>query len=362
MEILCGACGDTNPVTAHFCNRCGASLLSAAAEAEKCVPSTQAPESDQDQSESMPYFPPEAFHSKDGETLAQEDVRAALGRLKRIPRWGWVSLGACAIFAVSALTLTVGPLSPVSRNIRNDKRSCDTGDAKACEKLGNEYFFGCPGRPAPWGCSGAEAVGVETNYPLALAFYTKGCDAGSGNSCTMQGTIYRDPKGVDKDWPRALALFNRACDLGDCSVTDELKREAEQAKAREARFKQRGCYNDAFLHHQNPATSATRNQIALDFANRTQSLNIFVSAAGEDNEYLLFAAPLENEQQLRELAAAIEGSDKSARANFCLQQFAEVQFVVRDANMNQRLISKFSTDPLELQRYVMQTAGATPSQ
>jgi hypothetical protein len=45
-----------------------------------------------------------------------------------------------------------------------------------------------------------------------------------------------------------------------------------------------------------------------------------------------------------------------------LEQFAEIQFVIRDADMNQRLIDKFPTDPVELERYVMQTGGATPVQ
>jgi|CZKZ01.1.fsa_nt_gi DNA invertase Pin-like site-specific DNA recombinase len=47
-------------------------------------------------------------------------------------------------------------------------------------------------------------------------------------------------------------------------------------------------------------------------------------------------------------------------ANMCIQQFAEVQFLVRDEQLNQRLVDRIKTDPHGTIMYAMQMGGAHP--
>ena len=213
MEILCSACGGSNPKAAFFCNSCGANLFSDAEELEDDRPITAPSKSDQGQSESMPYFPPEALHSKDGETLAQEDVHATFDRLKRIPRWGWLSLAALAALTVTVI-LALGPLSEISRKTR----ACDAGDAQVCDNLGFSYYWG---------------HGVSQDYAKALSLYSIACDAGNADACVWLGEMYRDERGVTKDWHRARTYYKRACDLGDgdgCGNVEYIEKEEEEAR------------------------------------------------------------------------------------------------------------------------------------
>jgi hypothetical protein len=84
-----------------------------------------------------------------------------------------------------------------------------------------------------------------------------------------------------------------------------------------------------------------------------------VIAAGDDKEYLLYVATPENEDALQGMAKEIS-SNPSARANFCLHGFAEVQFIIRDENMNQTLAGKFQTNFDQTLDYVRERQDATP--
>jgi hypothetical protein len=75
----------------------------------------------------------------------------------------------------------------------------------------------------------------------------------------------------------------------------------------------------------------------------------------------LFVSTPENEAVLMHWAT-LARSDMSMRANWCTKGFAEVQFIIRDANMNQKLVSKFQTNAWEAFRYMQQRGGATPVQ
>jgi hypothetical protein len=119
------------------------------------------------------------------------------------------------------------------------------------------------------------------------------------------------------------------------------------------------CYDNKILSTFFKETSQTRSQLAQEVAEKLQADDIYVSVGGEDNKYLLFVSTPENAAVLRHWAT-LARSDMSMRANWCTKGFAEVQFIVRDASMNQKLVSKFQTNAWESFRYMQQRGGATP--
>jgi hypothetical protein len=142
------------------------------------------------------------------------------------------------------------------------------------------------------------------------------------------------------------------------TVTTPAESEAAQAQPSP---KFTNCYDNSFLRTAYKETSETRQQFALGAAEKLEASGIYVSARGEDNKYLLMVATPDNEDALRQFAAGME-SNVSAHANFCVQGFAEVQFIIRDANMNQKLIQKFQTNFSQSWQYLLQHGGATPVQ
>jgi hypothetical protein len=81
-------------------------------------------------------------------------------------------------------------------------------------------------------------------------------------------------------------------------------------------------------------------------------------AGGNNNKYLLFFSTPQNEPTLRQVADAMTSSE-DIRLNFCMQGFAEVQFLVRDASQNQRLIKKYRTDMNGIDKFLREHS-ATP--
>jgi hypothetical protein len=87
---------------------------------------------------------------------------------------------------------------------------------------------------------------------------------------------------------------------------------------------------------------------------------LYDSAAGDNNRYLLIAAPPEHEYELNGFAAAMANS-KSIRADLCLKGFSEVQFIVRYGDgYNQNLVKRIRLSFKETARYAMQVGGARP--
>jgi len=121
------------------------------------------------------------------------------------------------------------------------------------------------------------------------------------------------------------------------------------------------CYDNTILSSYFKETSETRKQFAQESTDKMAAHSIYVSAGGEGDRYLLYVVTPENEVALRQWASLVR-SDPSVRANLCTKGFAEVQFIVRDANMNQKLVSKFQTNAWEAFRYMQQRGGAIPIQ
>jgi len=127
--------------------------------------------------------------------------------------------------------------------------------------------------------------------------------------------------------------------------------------------KTRGCYPGGFKTTFNHKTGATRREFASDMAaNGIQTMGpgmLGVTTGGDDDEILLFSAPPENAETLRNLAVEVR-SRLSDRLNFCAQGFAEIQFIIRDNDMNQRLVTKWEPDFDEAMRVANQGYGTKP--
>jgi hypothetical protein len=119
------------------------------------------------------------------------------------------------------------------------------------------------------------------------------------------------------------------------------------------------CFDNPLFSLALHRTPETRSQFALDLSKKLDNYDIYVSASGESNKYLLFAAVPENESALRQLAGDLI-PNPSVQANWCSEGFAQVQFVIRDADSGQKLISKYKTNGLQTVNYVRQRGGATP--
>jgi TPR repeat protein len=75
---------------------------------------------------------------------------------------------------------------------------CDNGDAQGCSLRGDLYL---------------RVSGVK-DFPLALPFLTKACNAGDPRGCNGLGFGYSEGYGISRDYLRAATLFFNACDAG----------------------------------------------------------------------------------------------------------------------------------------------------
>ena len=75
-------------------------------------------------------------------------------------------------------------------------RSCDSGNATGCARLGLVYRNG-------WG--------VPKDDAQAAVYYRKGCDGGDHHACFNLGVAYEDGRGVAKDGAQANVYYRRAC-------------------------------------------------------------------------------------------------------------------------------------------------------
>lgn len=89
--------------------------------------------------------------------------------------------------------------SSASEIAREEQASCDSGQAKACNRLGLQYEHG---------------DGVPRDYARAASLYSRACDAGVAGACNNLGTLMLLGNGVPSDPQRASDLFKRACKAG----------------------------------------------------------------------------------------------------------------------------------------------------
>lgn len=125
--------------------------------------------------------------------------------------------------------------------------------------------------------------------------------------------------------------------------------------------KSNNCYDNdgAQVLTREKATPEIRREFADLAASTLIAKGITATVGGEGSQFLLFTAAPENADQLSDWEHIFQG-DGSAKANVCLKGFAEVQFIVRDASMNQQLLSKVPTDVHQTWSYAVQNYGATP--
>lgn len=79
------------------------------------------------------------------------------------------------------------------------ERACESGDAEACEHLGQLY---------------GEGHGAGQDFRLAAARYEKACMANDADACNHLGLLYAEGHGVSRDATHAAALYERACMAG----------------------------------------------------------------------------------------------------------------------------------------------------
>lgn len=122
--------------------------------------------------------------------------------------------------------------------------------------------------------------------------------------------------------------------------------------------------------HDNPFLEAFAKHEALNATSRQKYASNAASAlgvgsdlniisAGDDSQYLLFVGSSGSESDLTQLAILISHDD-NMKAGICEQGFAGVQFIIRDENFHQALISKFPTSAKEEIHYTLQHTGAHP--
>lgn len=134
-----------------------------------------------------------------------------------------------------ALQLTTG------KNIENQesmkegtsymRKSCVYGEAKACDKLGENYLkdksYGAARPYLTDSCNrgiktACESVGtiyrdghdVRQNDTKAREFYVKACDLKSPDACHNVAIMYRGGFGVVKDRVMEKSFYQKGCDLG----------------------------------------------------------------------------------------------------------------------------------------------------
>ncbi len=81
------------------------------------------------------------------------------------------------------------------------KKSCDGGNAAACNRLGLIYYAG--------------SGGVKQDTLKAVELFIKACDGGDATGCTFLGFMYNNGLGVEYDTLKAVAFYTKACNGGD---------------------------------------------------------------------------------------------------------------------------------------------------
>jgi uncharacterized protein len=76
--------------------------------------------------------------------------------------------------------------------------NCQTGDIKACDKLGASFEFG---------------RGVDRDYKRAGILYKKACDGGYAGGCDNYGYMLSAGRGEKMDMQKALTYYKKACDM-----------------------------------------------------------------------------------------------------------------------------------------------------
>jgi TPR repeat protein len=87
------------------------------------------------------------------------------------------------------------------------RRSCDGGNAAACNDLGVLY---------------ADGEGVPQNSARAAALYQQGCDGGEARGCSNLGVLYENGAGVPQNSARAVSLYQQ----GAATSTEPIVRNA----------------------------------------------------------------------------------------------------------------------------------------
>ena len=204
--------------------------------------------------------------------------------------------------------------------------------------------------------------GVRRDEAEAARWLRKAAEQGDAYSEYNLGILYFDGRGVSKDDAEAVRWLQKATGQGNAEAKGALEKYAQiqneaaaQAKkeVEERASEPKTCYDFSVIFK---ATSQTRRQFAVDSIqkmNETVGYGIVnVNAAGDDNKYLLFFSTPQNESILRQVANGMT-STEDIRMNFCMQGFAEVQFLVRDATQNQKLITRYITTTSGLTKYVL---------
>ena len=104
---------------------------------------------------------------------------------------------------VSADLLQEGISASEKGNLDDAKKSwtkaCENGVMKACDKLGEMYYFG---------------YGVQQDQIKAKELYKKVCDAGDGKDCIKIAKMYDNGYTVQEDKAKAMLFYKKACDDG----------------------------------------------------------------------------------------------------------------------------------------------------
>ena len=90
--------------------------------------------------------------------------------------------------------------------------ACETGDQRACVRLGEQYLFG---------------TGVPRIFDIAVLLFTEACDAGTGEGCAMLGKTHLDRRPQTADFAKAADLYRRGCELGALSSCAEYSQALE---------------------------------------------------------------------------------------------------------------------------------------
>jgi hypothetical protein len=213
------------------------------------------------------------------------------------------------------------------------------------------------------------AIGLLVAGALILAVAVAGI-AMHGSSHDRQsggGGAAPDPQTTNSEPPAQLAPALAAPDKQEAlaptaTQTSDTEAAASVTTHAPATPAPINCHDNDILARRGGETSATRSQFANDAAVALSKFsNINASVGGDSNQYLLYSASPDGETDLRQLYTDMKAG-QSIRANLCMKGFSEVQFIVRDANMNQKLVAKFQTNLVEAFHYLQQRYGATPVQ
>lgn len=88
-------------------------------------------------------------------------------------------------------------IADTSSYMLDNIRSCDLDSGKACDTVGNMYFYG---------------NGVIVNYSTAISYYNKSCNLHYDVACMKLGNLYFDGKIVIQDYNKAVIYYIKSCE------------------------------------------------------------------------------------------------------------------------------------------------------